>query len=52
MKGTGHNLGQQSSIILLIIIINIKKLGEYGEFSRIFSPKGDNQNEMQISALI
>lgn len=32
--------------------MNIKKLGEYGEHSSILSPRGDSQNEMQISALI
>lgn len=35
MNGAGHNLGQQSSIIPLIIIINIKNWGNM-ESSPVF----------------
>lgn len=43
-SGTRQDLGQQSSLIPLMIIINMR-IGECGEFSGIsyFSPKGDTR---------
>lgn len=51
-KHTGQNLRQQPSLTPLIIITNIKLWESVENSLALFSPKEENQNEMQISTLI